>query len=94
MNILAIGNSFSQDATARLMDLAGQAGRPLAVCNLYIGGCSLEQHLCNASLNRMGYDLQENGQSTGQHRLHKRSPLFEKVGLDYDAAGQPFQRFL
>lgn len=66
MNILAIGNSFSQDATARLMDLAGQAGRPLAVCNLYIGGCSLEQHLCNAALNRMGYDLQENGQSTGR----------------------------
>lgn len=66
MNILAIGNSFSQDATAMLMDLAGQAGRPLAVCNLYIGGCSLEQHLCNAALNRMGYDLQENGQSTGR----------------------------
>ncbi len=48
MNILAIGNSFSQDATRYLhavMQAGGVAGR---VVNLYIGGCSLEQHWRNA----------------------------------------------
>lgn len=44
MKILAIGNSFSQDATRYLQDIAASAGENLFVRNLYIGGCSLEMH--------------------------------------------------
>lgn len=43
MNILAIGNSFSQDATRYLHQIAAADGVPLHVANLYIGGCSLER---------------------------------------------------
>ena len=47
MDILAIGNSFSTDATRYLYGIARAAGDNLQVTNLYIGGCSLEQHYRN-----------------------------------------------
>ena len=43
IKILCIGNSFSQDATAKLELL----GSELSVRNLYIGDCSLERHAKN-----------------------------------------------
>lgn len=67
MNILAIGNSFSQDATRYLhavMLSGGVAGR---VVNLYIGGCSLEQHWRNAQTDSAGYLYELNGESTGRY---------------------------
>ncbi len=47
MKILAIGNSFSEDATTYLYSIAKNTGEELYVVNLYIGGCSLEQHAKN-----------------------------------------------
>ena len=47
MNILAIGNSFSRDATAYLHQLLTASGMENTVVNLYIGGCSLERHWQN-----------------------------------------------
>ena len=52
--ILTIGNSFSQDSTAMLHDLAAAAGVETKVVNLYIGGCSLQQHWENATHNAAG----------------------------------------
>jgi len=50
IKILAIGNSFSQDAAeSYLDDLAKAEGIRLIIGNLYIGGCSLETHWKNAS---------------------------------------------
>ena len=45
--ILAIGNSFSEDATSYLEDIATCGGEDCKVVNLYIGGCSLERHYNN-----------------------------------------------
>ena len=46
MKILAIGNSFSQDATRYLQPMAVSAGvEDFFVRNCYIGGCSLERHV-------------------------------------------------
>lgn len=58
MKILAIGNSFSQDATALLELLTDK----LFVRNLYIGGCSLERHRDNAKNDAAVYEFQENGE--------------------------------
>ena len=44
MNVLAIGNSFSQDATRYLHQVAKSAGVYLEVFNLEIGGCPLSKH--------------------------------------------------
>ena len=41
MNILSIGNSFSQDAQRYLHDIAKADGVVLSAFNLYIGGCPL-----------------------------------------------------
>lgn len=66
MNILAIGNSFSQDATVYLHDVLLAAGVDATVVNLYIGGCPLERHWANAEQDRAEYQYQRNG------RIHER----------------------
>ena len=45
LRILAVGNSFSDDATALLSSIAEADGIKLTAVNLYVGGCSLEQHI-------------------------------------------------
>lgn len=65
MNILAIGNSFSQDATRYLHQIAAADGVKLNIANLYIGGCSLERHYRNMLSAERAYELQYNGQLTG-----------------------------
>ena len=46
IKILAIGNSFSQDAIEQYFwELAEAEGIRVVVGNLYFGGCSLEGHL-------------------------------------------------
>ena len=65
MEILAIGNSFSQDATRYLHRIARAAGVELNVTNLFIGGCSLERHYRNMLSGERAYQLQYNGEETG-----------------------------
>ena len=57
IKILAIGNSFSQDAIEHLHGIAKADGVDMIVGNLYIGGCSLEIHWHNASTNAKAYDF-------------------------------------
>lgn len=64
IKILAIGNSFSQDATHYLYQIAGEAGIDAKVVNLYIGGCSLETHWNNVEQNAKLYLYEINGKST------------------------------
>ncbi len=61
MNLLAIGNSFSDDATALLSQVAAADGVHLNAINLYEGGCSLERHLDNLENDRAAYVYEENG---------------------------------
>lgn len=58
MKILAVGNSFSQDATALLEFLAPQ----LTVRNLYIPGCPLSYHSELTETGAPVYELQEGGE--------------------------------
>lgn len=65
MNVLAIGNSFSTDATRYLHSIARADGEKLEITNLYIGGCSLERHFRNMLSDEKEYELQYNGENTG-----------------------------
>ncbi len=65
MNILAIGNSFSDDATRYLHGIAHAAGETLTVVNLFIGGCPLERHYRNMLSGERAYQMRFNGQETG-----------------------------
>ena len=65
MKILAIGNSFSQDATRYLYGIARADHQPMKVVNLYIGGCPLDRHYRNMLSGERAYSLELNGVSTG-----------------------------
>ena len=65
MNVLAIGNSFSEDSMRYLHSIARADGVDLQTANLYIGGCSLERHYRNMLMGADAYELQYNGQRTG-----------------------------
>lgn len=63
IQVLSIGNSFSQDAHRYLHELARSEGVDLQTVNLYIGGCSLEKHFRNLKGDRREYTLEVNGHS-------------------------------
>ncbi len=65
MKVLAIGNSFSQDATRYLHQIAKADGHNLKVVNLYIGGCSLRTHYNNMLNDEKAYGMEFNGDITG-----------------------------
>ena len=65
MRILTIGNSFSDDATRYLAQIAKAQGVNLEVVNICIGGCPLERHYRNMLSGAKDYMLCYNGDYTG-----------------------------
>ncbi|MBQ8232327.1 MAG: DUF4886 domain-containing protein [Lachnospiraceae bacterium] len=61
INVLSIGNSFSQDAQRYLHDLAKSEGVQMETVNLMIGGCSLARHFRNMAGDKREYTLEVNG---------------------------------
>ena len=64
MDILSIGNSFSQDAQRYLNKIATADGVTLTTYNLYIGGCTLYKHFKNMLSEQKAYALEMNGTNT------------------------------
>lgn len=65
MNILSIGNSFSEDAQRYLHQIAKSDGVTIQAFNLCIGGCSLSTHHRNMLNEERVYTLEMNGVDTG-----------------------------
>ena len=61
MNILCIGNSFSQDACSYLHKVAEADGYELTTINMMIGGCTLYTHFKNLHSGADAYFLEVNG---------------------------------
>ena len=60
IKLLAIGNSFSDDAIEHyLYDIAYAAGDTIIIGNMYIGGCSLERHYNNSINNSPNYSYRK-----------------------------------
>jgi hypothetical protein len=56
IKVLAVGNSFSQDAVEQyLYELAAAQGDSLIIGNAYIGGCSIDTHYDNLLNNKPAY---------------------------------------
>ncbi len=64
MDILAVGNSFSRDATRYLHQIAKADGVEMNVIGLAIGGCSLQQHYKHYMADDKLYELWVNGEYT------------------------------
>lgn len=81
MKILAIGNSFSEDAMYYLKDIAGADEVEVKVVNLYIGGCSLERHWENIRTGAKEYQYQLNGRP--QDRMVSVKEALDEEEWDY-----------
>ena len=56
VKVLAIGNSFSEDAIEQhLSALVRAEGLNVIICNMYIGGCSIDRHVENLRGNKPEY---------------------------------------
>lgn len=69
IKILAIGNSFSQDAVEQyLYELAADAGIEVVIGNMYIGGCDIDKHLSNFKNDAAAYSYRKivKGQKTSR----------------------------
>ncbi len=74
IKILAVGNSFSEDAIeSHLYDLAKEKGIKVIIGNLYIGGASLATHKANADRNITIYEYRKIGADGIKKTLLKTS---------------------
>ncbi|MBR2885254.1 MAG: DUF4886 domain-containing protein [Clostridia bacterium] len=64
INVLSIGNSFSEDAQRYLHSIAKFEGVDIQTANLNRGGCPLERHYRNIMGDRDDYELSINGYPT------------------------------
>ena len=65
MNELAIGNSYSDDGTRYVHQLAESCGEKNNITNRCIGGCTLERHFRNMYSEKSVYRHEFNGIGTG-----------------------------
>ena len=83
IRILAIGNSFSQDAIENyLHQLAEASGKQTIIANMYIGGCTLERHYNNAQNNTAAYSYRKIG--VDGMKVSKEGVTLEEVAQSLD----------
>ena len=83
IKILAIGNSFSQDAMEYLYDLLKAAGvEHISLGNLYIGGCSIDTHYNNSQTGANNYTYYYN--THGRWNSFKTNIGFGVTDEDWD----------
>ena len=83
VRILAIGNSFSQDAVEQnLYELAEADGIPVIIGNVFIGGCTLERHLNNTKNNVADYAYRKIGEGGSAVKKEIRGMTLEKILAD------------
>lgn len=74
VRILAIGNSFSEDAIeSHLYNLAKADGKKVIIGNMYIGGASLELHVQHATSNASIYEYRKIDTSGVKRNFSKTS---------------------
>lgn len=79
LKILAIGNSFSEDATEYIPVIARDMGiKSIVVGNMYIGGCTIATHAANAKANKADYKYYKNT----TYGLMSTGPYTKNVSLE------------
>lgn len=79
IRVLAIGNSFSQNAIENyLYELGQEEGVTFIIGNLYIGGCSLERHWNNAENNKSDYSYRKID-SSGEKTATPQTSLIQGI---------------
>lgn len=102
--VLMIGNSFSQDTSRYVHEIAKSDGNDMKIVNLYIGGCSLRQHFININNDSALYEMEFNGARTGFYVSVKQALQSDDwdivtvqqvsgLSVDYDTY-QPYLNYL
>lgn len=85
IRVLAIGNSFSEDAAEHYLARIAQAnGDTLIIGNLFIAGCSLERHWQNAEENADAYDYRKIDASGTKTETRKTAMATALADDDWD----------
>jgi len=80
IRVLAIGNSFSEDATIQyLYELGAAQGDSLIIGHAYIGGCSIDRHLDNLKKTKHDYQYQK---TTGEGLTIEHQAELRRIILD------------
>lgn len=90
LRILAIGNSFSQDAIEQyLWNMFNAVGVEAVIGNMYIGGCSLERHWSNAESGDAAYEYRKvvKGEKTNSKNVALETALTDE-NWDYISVQQ------
>ena len=83
LKVLAIGNSFSEDAIENhLYDLAKEKNQKIIIGNLYIGGASLDLHLENILKNHAAYEYRKT--DVDGHKKNQLQTSVAQALLDED----------
>ena len=84
LKVLAIGNSFSNNTTEYLYDIAKAEGvTDIVIGRLYISGCSLAKHVENAKSNAAAYIYYKNNSGKWE-RIESASLLYALQDEDWD----------
>ena len=80
IKVLAIGNSFSEDAVEQnLYELAAAQGDSLVIGNAYIPACSIEMHLDNLKNSRKKYAYRK---IVGGEKKEEKNVTLQRIILD------------
>ena len=85
LRLLAIGNSFSEDAFDHLYLICKDAGiETLVLGNLYIGGCTLERHNREMTNNNAQYIFYLSDEASGRMKAYNGgTKCVAQVGIQY-----------
>lgn len=76
--VLAIGNSFSQDAMYELKNIAAADGVDIDAYNCYVGGRPLQDHYDSWNAGTVDYTIQPNGDGTGKEKTSSKELVSAK----------------
>ena len=84
LKVLAIGNSFSNNTTQYLYEIAAAEGvTEIFLGRLYIGACTLDRHMSNADSNKAAYTYYKNTAGTWE-KTEATTLLYGLVDEDWD----------
>lgn len=84
LKVLAIGNSFSNNTTQYLYDIAAAEGvTEIVLGRLYIGACTLDRHISNAENNKPAYTYYKNTTGTWE-KTEATTLLYGLTDEDWD----------
>ncbi len=75
LKVLTIGNSFADNLTAFLPEIAAAANKPLVLARANIGGCSFERHA-----RHLAAALKDPNDTSDETRAYKNNPAYNLPG--------------